>query len=105
MKSNELIDYLNSIEAKVKTKHQEFKIEQYNLSVVLFTLNSTTNKGINIEYKVNIIANKDNANVSWRNIRNKTFINEEEANKYYNNLIKFLAESDVEDIKYVLQDE
>lgn len=105
MKSNELIDYLNSIEAKVKTKHQEFKIEQYNLSVVLFTLNSTTKKGINIEYKVNIIANKDNANVSWRNIRNKTFINEEEANKYYNNLIKFLAESDVEDIKYVLQDE
>lgn len=105
MKSKELIDYLNSIEAKVKTKHQEFKIEQYNLSVVLFTLNSTTNKGINIEYKVNIIANKDNANVSWRNIRNKTFINKEEANKYYNNLIKFLAESDVEDIKYVLQDE
>lgn len=105
MKSKELIDYLNSIEAKVKTKHQEFKIEQYNLSVVLFTLNSTTNKGINIEYKVNIIANKDNANVSWRNIRNKTFINEEEANKYYNNLIKFLAESDVADIKYILQDE
>ena len=105
MKSKELIDYLNSIEAKVKTKHKEFKIEQYNLSVVLFTINSTTNKGTNIEYKVNIIANKDNADVSWRNIRNKTFINEEEANKYYNNLIKFLAESDVEDIKYVLQDE
>lgn len=89
MKSNDLIDYLNSIEAKVETKHQEFKIEQYNLSVVLFTTNSTTNKGTNIEYKVNIIANKDNADVSWRNIRNKTFINEEEANKYYNNLIKF----------------
>ena len=31
MKSNELINYLNSIDASVKNKHQDFKIDKYNL--------------------------------------------------------------------------
>lgn len=104
MKSKELIDYLNSIETKVKAQHQEFKIEQYNLSVVLFTIDSATNKEIDTKYKVNIIVNKDNANVSWKHIKNKIFDNEKEAKKYYNNLIKLLSNSTVEDIKHVLQD-
>ena len=66
MKSNELINYLNSIDASVKNKHQDFKIDKYNLSVVLFEITTTTSMEVDFKYKVSIIANKDDSNISCK---------------------------------------
>ena len=49
MKSNELINYLNSIDASVKNKHQDFKIDKYNLSVVLFEITTTTSMEVDFK--------------------------------------------------------
>lgn len=104
MKSKQLMEYLNSIDATVETKHQEFKIEQYNLSVVLFKINTTTSNGIETKYKVNIIADKDDSNLSWHNIRCELFDDEQKAIKHYDNLIKLVSQSDKDVIKQLLQD-
>ena len=104
MKSNELINYLNSIDASVKNKHQDFKIDKYNLSVVLFEITTTTSMEVEFKYKVSIIANKDDSNISWGNISCATFENNQSANNYYNKLIKFVSEASVDDIKNLLHD-
>ena len=105
MKSNELIEYLNSIDATVENKHEDFKIGQYNLSVVLFEITTTTLKGKENKYKVSIIANKDNSNQSWGNINCSNFESEQSANAYYDKLIEYISSASVEEIETLLHDE
>ena len=104
MKSNELIEYLNSIDATVENKHQNFKIGQYNLSVVLFEITTTTLNAKENKYKVSIIANKDNSNQSWGNINCSNFESQHSANTYYNKLIEYISSASVEEIETLLQD-
>lgn len=104
MKSNELIEYLNSIDTTVENKHQDFKIGQYNLSVVLFEITTTTLKTKENKYKVTIIANKDNSNQSWGNISCSNFGSEHSANNYYNELIEYISSASVEEIESLLHD-
>lgn len=104
MKSNELIEYLSSIDATVKNKQQDFKIDQYNLSVVLFEITTITLEEKEIKYKVSIIANKDNSNQSWGNISCSTFESKQRANTYYNKLVKYVSSATVNEIKNLLHD-
>lgn len=104
MKSNDLISYLESIDANVENMHQEFKKEQYNLSVVFYKIHTTTLENKETQYKVCIIANKDESNTTWGNISCQFFDSEKKANTYYNKLIEFVTSAGVEEIKNLLHD-
>ena len=104
MKSKDLINYLESIDANVTNKHQEFKKELYNLSVVLFKISTTTSDTEEIQYKVCILANKDESNTTWGNISCQFFDSERKANTYYNKLIEFVSSASIDEIKNLLHD-
>jgi hypothetical protein len=94
-----IVDYLKSIKVTSTNKHEEIKYNKYLASVVMITIESTTNNKSNEEYEVFVLfQNIDNQEIVGKEFV-ASFKDNNSANNYYNeikNKVESLTDKDIE---------
>ena len=82
------LEYLKSINVNSSNKHEEIEFEDYIASVVMITTISTTLNSSDDEYEIYLLFQDKKNDRIYGKIFDKIFTSKNEANDYYNELIR-----------------
>ena len=96
--SNNIINYLKSINVSGSNKHEEYETEDYLISTIMITIESETTKSICNKYSVCLVCVDKKENITYDNLKLKEFYDINSANNYYDKLKEEMKEIDIKKI-------
>ena len=84
--SNNIINYLKSINVSGNNKHEEYETDDYIISTLMINIKSETPKNICDKYSVCLVCVDKKKNITYDNLKFKEFYDINSANNYYNEL-------------------
>ena len=97
------IEYLKSIDVKANNIHDEYEFDNYIVSIVMVSVNSTTLNSNNEEYEIYSLCQDKKSNKIYGKFFKKAFINKKDADNYYNELKKRVENYTDGDINSLIQ--
>ena len=96
--SNNIIDYLKSIDVSGNNKHEEYETNDYLLSVVMITLKNKISENICTKYSVCLVCADKDKNIIFDDLKSKDFYDINSANNYYNELKNSMKTIDIKSL-------
>ena len=93
--SNNIINYLKSINVSGNNKHEEYETDDYIISTIMITIKSETLKGTCDKYSVCLVCVDKKENITYDNLKLKEFYDINSANNYYNELKEPMKDIDI----------
>ena len=97
------IEYLKSIDVSANNIHEEYEFDNYIVSIVMVSINSTTMNSNNEEYEIYSLCQDKKSNKIYGKFFKKAFINKKDADNYYKELRMKVKNYNDEDIKFLVQ--
>ena len=96
--SNNIINYLKSINVSGSNKHEEYETDDYIISTIMITIKSETLKSTCDKYSVCLVCVDKKENITYDNLKLKEFYDINSANNYYNELKESMKDIDIKTI-------
>lgn len=96
--SNNIINYLKSINVSGSNKHEEYETDDYIISTIMITIKSETLKNSCEKYSVCLVCADKKKNITYDNLKLKEFYDINSANNYYNELKETMKEIDIKSL-------
>ena len=97
--SNNIINYLKSINVSGSNKHEEYETDDYIISTIMITIKSETLKSTCDKYSVCLVCVDKKENITYDNtydnLKLKEFYDINSANNYYNELKESMKDIDI----------
>ena len=97
------IEYLKSIDVNANNIHDEYEFDNYIVSIVMVSVNSTTINSSDEDYEVYSLCQDKKSNKIYGKFFRKVFINKNDANNYYKELRMKVKNYNDEDINSLIQ--
>ena len=97
------IEYLKRIDVKANNIHDEYEFDNYIVSIVMVSINSTTINSNDEEYEIYSLCQDKKSNKIYGKFFKKVFINKNDADNYYNELKNRVENYTDEDINSLVQ--
>lgn len=96
--SNNIINYLKSINVSGNNKHEEYETDNYIVSTIMITIKSETLKNSCDKYFVYLVCVDKKKNITYDNLKLKEFYDMNIANNYYNELKELMKDIDIKSV-------